>query len=99
MTKGPPAASRMLVIRYRFIGDTILTVPFLRNLRLAYPQAQIDVLVGQRSGEVLENCPYINDLIVFDTTRFHKYDSGEGKTKSFWHYARLLRQRRYDMVF
>lgn len=95
----PLQATRILVVRYRFIGDTILTVPFLRNLRLAYPQALIDVLVGPKSGEVLENCPYINDLIVFDTTRFHKYDSGEGKTKSFWHYARLLRQRRYDMVF
>ena len=24
---------QILVIRFRFIGDTILTVPFLRNLR------------------------------------------------------------------
>lgn len=92
-------AKRILVVRYRFIGDTILTVPFLRNLRQACPEAVIDVLVGPQSGSVLENCPYLNELIVFDTTRFHKYDSGKGKAKSFWHYAWILRKRKYDCVF
>ncbi|PZM79069.1 MAG: lipopolysaccharide heptosyltransferase II [Candidatus Melainabacteria bacterium] len=90
---------RILVIRYRFIGDTILTVPFLRNLRHACPNAVIDVLVGPQSGSVLEHCPYVNELIEFDTTRFHKYDSGKGKVKNFWHYAFMLRKRKYDCVF
>jgi heptosyltransferase-2 len=90
---------KILVVRYRFIGDTILTVPFLRNLRAAYPDAVIDVLVGPKSGEVLEGCPYINDLIVYDTTRFHKYDSGEGKARGFWSYVRQLRAKKYDTVF
>ena len=29
---------RILVIRYRFIGDTVLAIPFLRNLRAASPR-------------------------------------------------------------
>jgi heptosyltransferase II len=95
----PFAAKRILVMRYRFIGDTILTVPFLRNLRRAFPQARIDVLVGPQSGKVLEGCPYVDELIEFDTTRFHKYDSGSGKKKSFWGYALDLRKRQYDTVF
>lgn len=99
MKSQPPAAKRILVIRYRFIGDTILTVPFLRNLRKAYPDAQIDVLVGPQSGEVLEGCPYIDKLIVFDTTRFHKYDRGAGEKKSFWSYVFNLRKERYDTAF
>ncbi|HEY9718375.1 MAG TPA: glycosyltransferase family 9 protein [Trichormus sp.] len=90
---------RILVIRYRFIGDTILTGPFLKNLRAAYKDAVIDVLVGPQSGEVLTGCPYVNELIEFDTTRFHKYDSGSGATKSFWSYVHLLRARKYDLVF
>jgi heptosyltransferase-2 len=97
--RAKPDAKKILVIRYRFIGDTILTVPFLRNLRDAYPEAQIDVLVGPQSGEVLQGCPYINDLIYFDTTRFHKYDRGQGEKKSFWSYVFLLRNRKYDTVF
>jgi heptosyltransferase-2 len=90
---------RILVMRYRFIGDTLLTVPFLRNLRAAYPEAQIDMLVAPNSGEVLRDCPYIDELIMFDTTRKHRYESGDGKPRSFWSYARLLRKRRYDTAF
>lgn len=74
-------------------------MPFLRNLRRAYPDAQIDVLVGPQSGEVLEGCPYINKLIVFDTTRFHKYDKGVGEKKSFWSYVFSLRKEKYDTCF
>lgn len=94
-----PVGKRILVIRYRFIGDTILTVPFLRNLRKAYPDSRIDVLTGPRSGEVLDGCPYIDEQIVYDTTRFHKYDSGSGKPRSFASYVGELRARKYDLVF
>ncbi len=90
---------KILVIRYRFIGDTILTVPFLRNLHRYYPQAKIDVLVGPQSGEVLKECPYIRQVIEFDTTRFHKYDQGAGQTKSFFYYVKELRKNNYDKVF
>ncbi|MFN8554979.1 MAG: glycosyltransferase family 9 protein [Candidatus Obscuribacterales bacterium] len=93
------ACKKILVIRYRFIGDTILTVPFLRNLRYSFPDAHIDVLVGPQSGEVLQGCPFVNKFITFDTTRFHKYDKGEGKAKSFWSYAKELRKEKYDLVF
>lgn len=99
----PPAKprKRILVMRYRFIGDTLLTVPFLRNLRAAHPEAVIDVLVGPNSGELLRDCPYINDLICYDTTRKHRYENpGQGeRRKSFWSYLGLIRQRRYDTAF
>lgn len=98
-SKHKPEAHRILVMRYRFIGDTILTVPFLRNLRAAYPQAKIDVLVGPVSGQVLQGCPYVDELISYDTTRFHKYDSGEGQPRTLWSYAWQLRAKKYDLVF
>jgi heptosyltransferase-2 len=50
------SAQKILVMRYRFIGDTVLTVPFLRNLRAAYPQAQIDLMLEPFSGQVI-GCP------------------------------------------
>lgn len=88
---------KILVIRYRFIGDTLLTVPFLRNLRYAYPNAQIDMLVSTGSGEIIEDCPYINNFIFFDTTKKFKYEIGE--KKSFWDYVKLLRKQNYDKVY
>jgi len=90
---------KILVIRYRFIGDTVLTVPFLRNLRKHYPDAQIDMLAGAVSSEVLGNCPYIDNLIVFDTTDKHRYENTGSKKISFWSYVKLLRKNKYDKVY
>ena len=88
---------KILVMRYRFIGDTVLTVPFLRNLRYNYPDAQIDMLVSSGSGEIIENCPYVNNFIFFDTTKKFKYENGE--KKSFWSYVKELRKEKYDKVY
>jgi len=90
---------RILVVRYRFIGDTLLTVPFLRNLRKAYPEAKIDMLVSPVSGELLEACPYIDNLIYFDTTRKHRYEHKGDKKKSFWSYVKLLKSNKYDKAY
>ena len=81
-----PKAKRILVMRYRFIGDTLLMIPFLQNLRQSYPEAVIDVLVAPNSGELLEECPFIDNLIYFDTTRKHAYENKDldSKPKRFW---------------
>ncbi|MCD7878555.1 MAG: lipopolysaccharide heptosyltransferase II [Candidatus Gastranaerophilales bacterium] len=90
---------KILVVRYRFIGDMILTIPFLRNLRYAFPNAQIDMLVSPNSAEVIENCPYVNNFIYFDTTRKHKYENINQKKKTFWDYVKLLRKEKYDKTY
>src|SRR5258708_674571 len=58
-----PRPLRILVIRYRFIGDTVLAIPFLRNLRRAFPTAKIDVLPEPVSGDTLAHCPYKDELL------------------------------------
>ncbi len=90
---------KILVVRYRFIGDTILTIPFLRNLRAAYPDAQIDMLVAPKSGEVIENCPYVDHFIYFDTTRKHKYENVNAEKKSFFSYVKKLKEEKYDKAY
>jgi len=90
---------KILVIRYRFIGDTVLTVPFLRNLRRAYPDAQIDMVVGPVSGDVLLDCPYIDNLIVFDTTKKHKYENTGEQKKNFFSYVKLFRENKYHKAY
>lgn len=90
---------KILVLRYRFIGDTLLTVPFLRNLRAANPDAQIDMVVAPKSGEVIGCCPYVDNFIYFDTTRKHRYENVEEKRKSFWSYVKLFREAKYDKAY
>ncbi len=90
---------KILVVRYRFIGDMILTIPFLRNLRKKYPDAQIDMLVSPNSYEVISECPYVNNFIIFDTTRKHKYECSNENKKSFWSYVSKLKEKKYDKAY
>lgn len=57
---GPP--QRILVVRFDEIGDCVLNVPFLRELRRAYPDAQIDLAVKPASYPLMELCPYVNHV-------------------------------------
>ena len=55
---------RILVVRLDEIGDCVLTIPFLRELRRAYPQAQIDLVVKSGPYPLMELCPYVNHVFV-----------------------------------
>jgi len=90
----------LLVLRYRFIGDTILTVPFLRNLRRAWPQARIDMVVAPYSSDVLARTPYVDEFIVYDPPTIHADSTGRhASLRSRIAFLRDLRRRRYDKVY
>lgn len=90
---------RILVIRYRFIGDTVLAIPFLRNLRYAFPNAVIDVLVEPVSGDTLAHCPYKNELLYFAPRLKGPAKSRSKFPTTLLACARLLRSRGYDRVY
>lgn len=77
--------NRILIIPLRYIGDTILTVPLVRNLRQLFPQAQIDMLVSRTTQQLMEVCPYLDQVLV--------------EPKSSMERLALLRANRYDTVF
>ncbi len=64
LTVSPDAFNNILVVPLRFIGDTILTVPLVRNIRHHFPNAKITVLVSKTTQSLLEPCPYIDDVWV-----------------------------------
>ena len=94
-----PRPLRILVIRYRFIGDTVLAIPFLRNLRQALPAATIDVLAEPLSGDTLALCPYKDELLYYGPRL-----KGEKKRRaqfptSLPAIAGFLRARHYDRCY
>jgi heptosyltransferase-2 len=95
------SAKKILVMRYRFIGDTVLTVPFLRNLREACPEAQIDLMIEPFSGQVIEGCPYVDRIIPFEFKTIHTYSaaSSRGKFEGYRYYWNFIRKNGYDAAF
>ncbi len=91
---------RILVLRYRFIGDTILTVPFLRNLRIAEPSAYIAWVVAPGSSEVIRGIPYVDELIFWDPVTIHADSRGKHRTfADKWAFIKGLRGKRFDKVY
>jgi heptosyltransferase-2 len=91
---------KILVLRYRFIGDTILTVPFLRNLRRAEPDAYIAWMVAPGSSEVVQGIPYVDELIYWDPVTIHADSRGTHRTfGAKLAFIRELHGRRFDKAY
>ena len=89
---------RILVVRTRYVGDTVMAIPFLRNLRARYPEARIEVLVEKVSGAVLADCPYHDGLVSWDLPRPGHPLAPVLVTNQF-RLAACLRQRRYTRAY
>lgn len=79
---------RVLVIRLRSIGDTVLATPSLIALRRFLPNARIDILLEDWVAPLLDQFQAVDNVI--------RVGKGAAKRLSV---ARRLRQNRYDVVF
>lgn len=69
-----PDARRILVIKLRAIGDVLLSTIVLRNLRLAFPQAEIHVLTEPPSAVFVRRLPDVQEVLVYDRKRMSGLD-------------------------
>jgi heptosyltransferase-3 len=80
---------RVLLIRLRSIGDTVLTTPSLIALRRFLPNAQIDILLEDWVAPVLEQFPHVDHVLTLE----------RGSTTARLQVAREMRATRYDVVY
>lgn len=80
---------RVLVIRLRSIGDTVLSTPSLFALRRFLPNARLDVLVEDWVAPVLTGFEYVDNVIQL----------APNSTGARARVARQLRATRYDVVY
>ncbi len=63
------APRRVLIVLLGAIGDVVRALPLLGRLRRAWPAAHIAWAVEPKSQAVLENHPWLDELIVYDRRR------------------------------
>ncbi len=80
---------RVLVVRLRSIGDTVLATPSLIALRRFLPDAQIDVLLEDWVAPVLSDFDAVDNVISFK----------RNDLKSRLQTARQIRTTQYDVAF
>jgi len=82
----------ILVIKLSAVGDVILVTASLKALRDKFPRARICCLTGRESAVILHNCPFVDDVIVYD----HK-EKDRG-IPGFWKLTERLRKYRFDKI-
>jgi lipopolysaccharide heptosyltransferase II len=97
---GNPAIQRILVIRVDLIGDVVLSLPAIRVLKRAYPQAEIDMLVLGSSAGILAGQPEPARVLTFDPYLWrHRLGLFNPRTwREAYAFLGLLRRRRYDLA-
>ena len=61
-----------LIINPFGIGDVIFSTPLLKNLKKAYPEADIFFLANRRVYPLIENHPFIKKVFVYERDEFEK---------------------------
>jgi heptosyltransferase-1 len=64
-----PGPFRILVIRLSSMGDVIHTLPAVASLKLSFPQSSLAWVIKPRWAPLLENNPYLDEIIPFERTR------------------------------
>ncbi|MBP6343015.1 MAG: lipopolysaccharide heptosyltransferase II [Candidatus Omnitrophica bacterium] len=85
--------NNILVVNVNWLGDAIFSTPVFKALKKAYPNAHVSCLAVPRVKDVLNNCPFIDEVLVYDE-----------KGKHFYPWAKLnmileLRGKKFDAAF
>jgi ADP-heptose:LPS heptosyltransferase len=83
-----PSVKRVLVVRLRSIGDTVLASPSLIALKRFLPNAEVDILLEDWVAPILEGHDAVGNIIPTGKTFTGKLTT-----------ASEIRKRKYDVVF
>ncbi len=88
---------RLLFIKLKHIGDSLLLTPTLLAVRTRYPQAHISVVVRQGCQGILEGCPAIDQIFVTAAP-----EADRRPVAQLWDdlgLIRTLRREKFDYAF
>lgn len=84
----PLNVHRILFLRFDDkIGDMVVNTSLLREIKLKYPEVQIDMVCGKNSFDMVHDNPYIHQLFLFKKGVISSLKLG-----------RLLKKEKYDLV-
>lgn len=86
-----PQPKRILVIKFRHIGDVLLTAPLISTLKLGIPDSRVCAVVKPGTEAMLEGHPDLDMLYVMPMRR-----DGEYALAFFLRVLKFLRQFRYE---
>lgn len=79
----------ILVVKFKHIGDVLLSVPTIKALKQTFPDATITYLLNDETAPMIEGLPYVNEVIRFNRKRGFLYQLS---------LLASLRRKRFDLT-
>ena len=84
---GSSAIRRILVVSCTAIGDTLMSTPAIRSLRLRYPHAHLSLVIHPAYRPLFAGLPGVDAMFGY-----------AGKWQGFIRLARTLRRQQFDLA-
>lgn len=81
---------RVVVRGTNWVGDAVMTIPALRELRRVLPDAHITLATRSWAQGIFSDADFIDDLLI--------YDRGSRDFSATWRQARAWRKRSFDVA-
>lgn len=88
---------KILVIKFRNIGDVLLSTSLIENLKLNYPDATIDCAINSNCKDMLTYNPHINEIFLYERSKI-KLKGVFGRIYEEIKYIKNIVKHDYDIV-
>jgi len=83
---------KILIARIDRIGDVVLSTPIPREIKKAFPDSFVSVLVGKYTKDIYINNPHVDEIILFD--------GDDNKTPTtFWQLEKEIKKFKFTHAF
>ncbi|HEX6464143.1 MAG TPA: glycosyltransferase family 9 protein [Vicinamibacterales bacterium] len=93
----PTTPERIVCLRLERIGDLLMTVPAIADLKAAFPDASLDLVVGSWNRDIAAAIPAVACVETLDAAWLSRNGNGEGLV-SLLRDAAGWRSRHYDIA-
>jgi heptosyltransferase II len=88
----PSSITNLIIRTPNWVGDAVMSTPFLRAVRKNFPHARITLLAKPWVAPVYENNPHIDRILTYDAAGRHRGLSGKFRL------AKDLRKHDFDLA-
>ncbi|MBC8146834.1 MAG: putative lipopolysaccharide heptosyltransferase III [Bacteroidetes bacterium] len=88
---------KILITKFRSVGDVILLTPLIRNLKISYPDSEIDLMVNKGTEVLVSHNPNIHHIILHDRFKLRTMSIWQ-RIKTEFRTLRGIRKNHYNIV-
>jgi len=88
---------KILITKFRSVGDVILLTPLIRNLKHNYPDSEIDLMVNKGTEVLIAHHPDINSITLHDRFKLRALPIWQ-RIKAEFKTLYRIKKSRYDLV-